>query len=414
MEKENEFGYTEKKDNNKPFGFSTGLFIGLSAGMIIAFLITVVMPKLINKSDVTDRLLDQATIQKLENLGATIQANYYEDIDASVLREGLYKGLFKGIDDKYSEYYTAEEYAKVMESAKGSFSGIGAVLTQSKDTNKVSVISVYDDSPAAEAGIEAGDIVVKVDEYDASSMELSKFVEHLRGESGTSVHVKIYRESKGQYFEYDIVRNNIEYPTVAGILLEDGIGYIRIVEFAGSGVEQFDKELKELEKQGANKFIIDLRNNPGGVLTTAVSIADRFLPSGVIVSTRNKKGEIKNYKAMPDHKEYPLVVLVNQNSASASEVLAGAIRDYKAGTILGTTTYGKGVVQAITGLSDGSAYKLTVARYYTPNGENITGVGITPDVELEYKWDDSEEEYEKDYLRDNQVAKAIEILDSLE
>lgn len=412
MDPKNEFGYTEKTQEDKPFNFSTGLFIGLTAGMIIAFLISVVLPRTCSGTIATDKILDATTAQKLEMLGAQIQANYYEDVDTENLREGLYKGVFEAIDDKYSEYYTAEEYKKVMESTKGSFNGIGIVLTQNAKTNKALVINVYEGSPAEAAGIKVGDVVIQVDDSIASSMDLTHFVEKLRGESGTVAHVKVFRESENKYLEFDVTREAIEYPTVAGIMLQDEIGYIRIIEFTNSGVSQFDKEFEELEKKGAKKFIIDLRNNLGGVLPTAVSIADRFLPEGIVVSTRGKNGDVKNYTSTRAHKECPLVVLVNEHSASAAEVFAGAIRDYKAGTLIGTTTYGKGVVQAIKGLSDGSAYKLTVARYYTPNGENIHGVGIKPDIELEYKWDDSDKEYENDYLRDNQVAKAVEILRS--
>ncbi len=408
MEPNKEFGYTEKTEKEKPLNFSTGLFVGLMAGMIIAFLVTMVVPRICAATPATDRILDAATAQKIEKLGATIQNKYYEDTDLAQLREGLYRGLFESLGDKYSVYYSAEEYKKVMEGNNGSFSGIGAVLTQDEVTNKVYVINIYEDSPAEEVGLQAGDVIVQADDIVATSMKLSDFVTHLRGESGSVVHLKILRG--GEYLEYDVTRKNVDYYTVAGIILEDGIGYIRIVEFANNSVTQFDKVLAELEEKGADRFIIDLRSNPGGVLTSAVSIADRFLPEGVVVSTRDKDGNTKNYNSYPDHKEYPLAVLIDKNTGSASEVFAGAIRDYKAGTLIGTTTFGKGIVQEVSGLSDGSAYKITSAKYYTPNGENIHGIGIKPDVELGYKWDDSDIEYEDDYLRDNQVMKAIEIL----
>lgn len=404
----------ESEQPQKKLGFGTGLFVGLSVGICIALLVTMLMPKIcagIKTSTDTETVLDADTIAKVNNLKSIIDHNYYEDVDVDQLRDGIYKGLFKGIGDKYSEYYTAEECKAVFQSTGGYFGGIGAVLTQDPDTMQVTVISVYDDSPAQESGMQADDIIVSGDGYLANTMSLSEFVNHLRGDVGTSVHVKVYRPSEGKYIDMDITRSNIEFDTAGGVMLEDTIGYIQIIEFADSTPAQFEKTIKELRDEGADRFIIDLRSNPGGVLTAAVKILDTILPEGVLVSTRSKDNQVTEYKSDAAHIDEPFVVLINEKSASASEVFAGAVRDYKAGELIGTKTFGKGIVQTIRQLKDGSAYKLTTSRYFSPNGENIHGVGITPDIELEYKWDDSEEE-KMNYLRDNQVVKAIEILKS--
>lgn len=354
-------------------------------------------------------LLDSTTKNKLDALSQIIDYYYYEDVDNAALQEGLYKGLFSGIGDIYSAYYTAEEYNDLEVSALASLSGIGTVLQQDPDTMQVSIVRVYDDTPAQKAGLRAGDIIVQVDDIVCTTMELTELVTHIRGEAGSHVKLKVYREGATAYEDYDVVRAKIDLPTVSGQMLEDGVGYILIAEFGTGTVKEFTKTYEELKSKGMTSLVIDLRDNPGGLMDSATEILDMFLPEGVLVWTEDKRGNKKEYKSDAKSIDIPMVVLVNENSASSSEIFAGAMKDYKYATLLGTKTFGKGVVQSLRKLADGSAIKLTIAKYYTPSGNCIHGTGIEPDVKLEFKYlGDLDKRY--DLMQDNQVLKAIEIL----
>lgn len=243
-------------------------------------------------------------------------------------------------------------------------------------------------------------------------MELSELVTHIRGDKGTTVHMQIAREGEADYLELDIERDKVEVPTVTSEMLDNHIGYIAITEFAEPTEEQFMQAVNSLKDQGMESVIIDLRDNPGGYLTAVTEILDDILPEGLTVYTEDKYGNRQNYTSDEEHKmDYPMAVLVNENSASASEIFAGAIKDYQYGTLIGTKTFGKGIVQSVRQLSDGSAIKLTTAKYYTPKGNYIHEVGIEPDVELEYEYTgDKNADYDKAY--DNQIQKAIEILNN--
>ena len=348
---------------------------------------------------------------KLDELMGKINLNYYEDVDASDLQEGLYSGLLEGLNDPYSAYYTEEEYKDLMEQTQGNFYGIGAGLSQDKESMQVTITKVYEDTPAEKAGLKAGDVIVKVDDIDATSMEVSDLVQHIRGEEGTTVHLEIYRPGESDDLEYDIERAKVNYETVTGQLLDGGIGYIYVSEFGEDTANQFEKTIADLESQGMKAMIVDLRNNGGGMITAVTQMLDDILPEGLLVYTEDKYGNRQEFKSSDDTKlEYPMAVLVNGYSASASEIFAGAIRDYDYGTLIGTTTYGKGVVQKIIPLPDGDAVKLTIAKYYTPKGENIQGTGIDPDIELEYEYT-GDPDADFDIYSDNQVAKAIEVLE---
>lgn len=357
-----------------------------------------------------DTQLQKAQVEsKLNQLTAFIKENYYEDIDDEQLINGLYKGLFEGIGDIYSAYYTPEEYKDLMVSATSSLSGIGALLQQDPSTRSVSIVRVYDKSPAHKAGLLAGDVIVKADDYYATSMELSEFVTHVRGEKGTKVALKIYRAGEGKYLDYDVVRDDFAVPTVEHQMLEAGIGYVLITEFGKETDAEFAEAVADLETQQMKSLIVDVRSNPGGMIDSVTKILDQILPEGILVWTEDKKGNKKEFKSDAACMKYPMVVLINGNSASSSEIFAGAIRDYEYGTLIGTNTFGKGIVQSIRELKDGSAIKLTIARYFTPKGENIHGTGIAPDIELEYEFLDKDaKEYDIKY--DNQVQKAIEVL----
>ena len=335
-------------------------------------------------------------------------------MDREDLINGMYKGLFEGIGDPYSEYYTPEEYEDIMISTHANYYGIGAGLTQDKNTMEVSVTHIYDNSPAQEAGLKEGDKIVKVDDIEATSMELSELVTNIRGEEGTTVHLVIEREGESENLEFDVSRAKVDIPTVAYKMLENNIGYIQVSEFAENTPTQFSDAITDLQGQGMEKLVIDLRDKGGGMVVSCQQMLDMILPEGTVVYTEDKYGNRQDYTSDAEHYlDMPIAVLVNGNSASASEIFAGAIRDFDYGTLIGTTTFGKGIVQNIMQLKDGSAIKLTVAKYYTPNGDNIHGTGITPDVEIEYEYTgDTEGTY--DEMQDNQILKAIEVLNGEE
>ena len=266
---------------------------------------------------------------------------------------------------------------------------------------------VFSGSPAEEAGLRDGDIIYKVDGDEVTGLSLDEAVSLIKGPEGTIVHLTIYREGETDYLEVDVERRRVESPTVEYEMLEDNMGYIQIVEFDDVTVDQFTEALAVLKGSGMESLILDLRSNPGGNLDAVVDICDRILPKGLIVYTEDKYGNRDEYFCDGKHQlEVPLAVLINGGSASASEILAGAIKDYGIGTLVGTTTYGKGIVQQVVSLRDGSAVKLTVSDYYTPKGNNIHGVGIEPDVEIEL----DAEKYYADEPVDNQLEKAKEVL----
>lgn len=357
-----------------------------------------------------ETLLDADTVQKINLLAATIQSNYYEDIDREDLENGLYQGLFNALDI-YSTYYTAEEYTELYSmEIEGNYCGIGATLTQDMTTMIVEVVSVQKDSPAERAGIQEGDLLVRADEYDATAMELSEFVTHLRGEPGTSVTVEVYRESDEAYHTFDIVRESLEVHSVEAELLENGVGYISISEFIGTTAQHFEAAIDDLEAQGMTSLIIDLRDNPGGLLSSVADCLDRVLPECLLTYTEDKYGNRSELRADDaESLDIPMVVLINENSASASEIFSAAVQDYNVATLLGTTTYGKGIVQGMQEMSDGSAIKMTTSKYYTPNGVCIHEIGVTPDVELKYEYLGAEgTTYEYQY--DNQIQEAMKLL----
>ncbi|MCD8151833.1 MAG: S41 family peptidase [Clostridiales bacterium] len=402
----------EKRAEKKNRGFAKGFLAGVIVAVVVTAGIFAVMTRvgtgLISLSSY-DQVLDTETVAKIETLAAYIQSTYYEDVDIEDLREGLYEGLFANLD-AYSQYYTAEEYEDLLESSlEGTYCGIGASLQQDAETMQVTVVRVYDGSPAQEAGLMAGDVIYMVDDYEATSMELSELVTHIRGEENTTVHLITYRN--GEELEYDITRKNLTFPTVSSDMLDDSVGYIAISEFTEATTEQFETALADLQDAGMEALIVDLRSNPGGVLTTVCDMLDLILPEGLILYTEDRDGNREEYMTTDAASlDLPLVVLVNENSASASEIFAGAIQDRDAGTIVGTTTYGKGVVQSVRSLSDGSAFKVTTHRYYTPGGTCIQDIGITPDVEIEYEFLGGEDD-EYSYDLDNQIQKALEILE---
>lgn len=313
-----------------------------------------------------DVISSDAVQEKAGELADILDQYYYEDIDENALVEGMYAGMVGGIGDPYTCYYTAEEYKSLNETTSGSYYGIGAVLTQNAETKTVTILHVYPGTPAEEAGVKDGDVIVKVDDVDGNSMELSELVKHIKGEEGTTVHLQLMREDSEDYVEVDVERRQIDIPTVQYQMLQGNIGLIQISEFSDNTPEQFDAAIKDLQSQGMVSMIVDLRDNPGGVLQSVCTMLDEILPKGTLVYTEDKYGNRTDYDSDESCLDIPMAVLINGNSASASEIFAGAIKDYEYGTLIGTTSFGKGIVQSIIPLDDGSAIKVTMAKYFTP------------------------------------------------
>ncbi len=398
------------------------LFGGMALGVVLGMLLMLtfgVVPavRMLRSGEQTtesassqsDGILTPAVEQKIRSLTGMINAMYYEEVDTEELVNGLYKGLFEGIGDPYTAYYTPDEYENMLIQATATLSGIGAVLQQDPDTRLVTVNHVYEGSPAEQAGIRNGDQIIQVDDITSTTMELSELVTHIRGDKGTVVHLKLYREGLSNFLELDVTRDVVDVPTLSGQMLEDHIGYITIAEFGDKTAEEFAEQVDELEAQGMTALIVDLRDNPGGVVKSVTEMLDQILPEGVIVSTKDKYGKEEVYTSDASCMDIPMAVLINGNSASSSEIFAGAIRDHDYGTLIGTRTFGKGIVQSIRQLKDGSAIKLTTSKYYTPSGENIHGEGIAPDIELEYEYLGPEDE-DYDIKYDNQIQTAIDVL----
>ncbi|MCC8139214.1 MAG: S41 family peptidase [Lachnospiraceae bacterium] len=338
--------------------------------------------------------------EKMAELQSYIDAYYLFDYDEEDVQESVYKGMMDGLGDPYTCYYTAEEYASFLESSSGSYSGIGATLQQDYSTGLITVVNTFAGSPAEQAGLLPDDILYMVEGEEVTGIDLNLVVVDLKGEAGTDVNISIVRGS--EVIEMTITRASIEVPTVEYEMLEDSIGYIAIMEFDDVTDEQFADAMEDLTSQGMESLIIDLRDNGGGLVDVTCTILDSLLPEGLIVYTEDKYGNREEeYSDAENYFDGEMVVLVNSNTASASEIFAGAIKDYGVGTLIGTQTYGKGIVQSLIPLSDGSAIKITVSRYYTPSGNNIHEVGIAPDIVLEADTESGE---------DNQLQRAIEVL----
>ena len=343
--------------------------------------------------------------QKMELLNSLIDRFYIGDVDETDLSEGVYKGYIEGLGDPYSVYYDEEETKQMSESLSGEFGGVGALMSQDRETGVITVLQVYDGSPAQEAGMRDGDTLYKVEGEEVTGEDLSDVVSKVKGEKGTQVTLTVLRADTGEEEELTITRDTIEAQTVSCEMKEGNVGYIRITEFDTVTYEQYKEALEDLEDQGMERLIVDLRSNPGGNLDTVCDILDLMLPEGLIVYTEDKNGEREEYTSDEGNQfDKPLVVMMNGYSASASEIFAGAIQDYGLGQIVGTQSYGKGVVQSVFNLQDGTSVKLTIAEYFTPNGRIIDGEGITPDVEVEYQY------YENNPDADNQLEKAMEVV----
>lgn len=356
----------------------------------------------------TGTSITEATIQKLKTLESAIDVYYYqEDLDYEAMQNGLFSGLVDSLGDPYSAYYTKEEFEKVTEDNTGVYYGIGAYVSFDADYSMPKIAGIIADTPAEAAGLRENDLITAVGEISTYQMSTDEVVTYIRGEEGTYVDLTIYREGETDYLHFTVERKRVESPTVNSKMIGE-VGYIQITQFEEVTVNQFQEAYESLKTQGMKGLVLDLRSNPGGLLSSVIEIARQILPEGLIVYTEDKYGQREKFTCDGANEiDIPLAVLINGNSASASEILAGAVKDYGIGTLVGTTTYGKGVVQNIFGLSDGSAIKLTISNYFTPNGNNIHGIGIEPDVEVEL---DVDKYYDEEI--DTQLEKALEIVNS--
>lgn len=326
---------------------------------------------------------------------------YMDPVSKQSLFEGSLAGMIDSLGEPHSQYLNEKEYNDIYMQTSASYIGVGIVLGQDKD-GLMKVASAIEGQPAAEAGVKSGDIIVEIDGVNTSTLTMEQASKMIRGEEGTNVTITIMRGNEVK--DIAITRKQITLPTVKGKMLDDHIGYIRISQFAEPTGPDFAKTYNELKEKGMTKLVLDLRDNPGGLLTTAQEVANYILPAGPIVTIQDRSGRIESYDSEGLEPTIPLVVLINQGSASASEIIAGAVRDEKVGTIVGTNSYGKGTVQTILGVPGDEGIKITIAKYHTPNDRVIDGTGIKPDVEVELP-DNAQSESD-----DTQLQKALEIL----
>lgn len=363
-------------------------FIGLSSGGYTA----------ITNSEYENYKKTNEKYAKLVELEAYIKKNYYIPVDEDKLEQGMYKGLFWGLGDPYSAYLTKKEYEEIMISTSGEYQGIGVTIAPDEE-GYINVVSPIDDSPAEKAGIKSGDKITAVGGESFSGSNIDAAVAAMRGKPGSKVALTIVRN--GKVLEFEITRANIVMQSVKSEVLEGNIGYIRISSFEEKTAEDFKQHLRNLELKGVSGLVLDLRDNGGGLVEVSVEVADMLLDEGIVTYTEDRQGEKRYYKSKAGATKLPYVVLVNGGTASASEIITGAIKDHKGGKIVGTTTYGKGIIQSVEELPNGDAIKLTIMQYFSPDGNVIHGIGVEPDIVVEALPDDK---------TDKQLEKALELL----
>ena len=421
------------KENKKFFlGIFVGIviFLGLSAAFIkMAFenrvirgMVFEVVKQIsaldsntdeINSTDTTTgAAIDWDKVSRKSNqLYNTIDDYYLNEIDNNKIQDGIYKGMVDSLGDQYTVYYTADEYKQFTTASSGTYCGIGVAVSQNVTTGAITIVKTFKKGSGAEEGMLPGDVIYKVAGKKIEGLELSKVVSQIKGEEGTFVKVTVLRN--GKEIEFNLERRQLEIDTVTYRMEEkDGkkIGYIAVSEFDEVTASQFKSALKDLEKEGMQGLVIDLRDNPGGLLDVTCEMLDRMIKKGILVYTVDKNGKRVDEEATDNLSfDKPVAILVNGNSASASEVFSGAMKDYKVATLVGTNTFGKGIVQSIVPFEDGTAMKVTVSKYYTPNGANIHGTGIKPDVVEELN-KEALKDGKLDRKEDNQLDKALDVV----
>lgn len=399
--------------NKKPF------FTGLAVGLIVMFIFNFYFFGIryginILFSDGFSKEEYSKMEQKMDRIVTYLDQYYYEDVDKNKLIEGSYGGLVSQLGDPYTTYFDPKTFEEFSIDTEGSYAGIGVLVSIDEKDNSIVVVAPFEGAPGEQAGLLPQDKILSVDGEDVTGEELDQAVSMIKGPEGTTVTLSIYRKTEDRIFDVEVTRQQIDIPTVSHEMLEGDIGYIKIISFDRVTYDQFMEAYNDLNQQGQKGMIIDLRNNPGGLLDIVKEIADELLPEGLIVYTEDKEGN-KETLTSDGQRQFnkPLAILVNGNSASASEILAGAVKDHGVGTLVGTTTFGKGLVQSIFDLKDGSAIKITVSKYYTPNGHYIHGQGIEPDEVVELP-EELQNQLSLPRSEDIQLKRAIEVIQEKE
>lgn len=405
-----------ENNNKSDKGYLKGLITGLLFAVVLVVVFAVAWVLKLNKYVLNYYGLSLSEVKskqvklnsddfdtKMNKLASYIETFYLDDVSEEDMAEGAFKGVVAALGDPYSEYYTEEEYESLMESTSGEYNGIGVSISQKEENGEITIATVFDDTPAKEAGIQEGDVIVAVDGNDMTGKSSQDVVSMIKGKTDGTVTITVMRN--GEKLDIQVEIRKVERPTVANHMMDGNIGYIKLGEFDGVSTSQFSEALNELKDQGMEKLVIDIRDNPGGRLDVVCDLLDLFVDKDkLIVYTKDKDGnkqeEYTRYDASV--KDIPISIIVNGNSASAAEVFTGVMQDYGLAKIVGTQTFGKGIVQKILDMGDGSAVKLTVSKYYLPNDENIHGQGITPDYVI-----DADENTEEDV----QLNKAVEVLE---
>lgn len=413
--------------------FAGLIIVGMSLGIFLIGRTAIDGPQQAaesNQAENQDGSLDLNRItKKITTLQQIIDKYYLFDEDTTKVEDWIYKGMMYGLNDPYTTYYTAEEYQKLSEDTEGEYHGIGVMISQNRSTGIITVIKVFKDTPAAEAGMRPGDVLYKVGDMEVTGMDMDILVkDYIKGKDGSEVALTVFRQDEGEYVDLKMERRNVTVQTVEYQMLEDHVGYIAVSQFDVVTAGQFKAAVDDLEKQGMKKLLVDLRNNPGGVLDAVVGMLDYILPDDLMIegdkdlvrtnpeatllvymADKNGKGG-QEYASDGHALDIPMAVLVNGESASASEVFTGAMKDYGRATVVGTKTFGKGIVQNLIPLDNGTAIKMTTAHYYTPSGFDLHGKGIEPDVEVELK-EEFKNQITVDVKEDNQIQAALKALD---
>lgn len=406
-ERNRERNQKRKGRMNGVIGFILGImtsFVLVYVGFAFAFNNGNVLSLFLKRSNKLDYKKIEEKTSVLQNI---IDRYFLFDEDMTKVEDGIYAGMMNGLGDPYTVYYTKEEYKALNEDTEGKYSGIGAVVSQNPNTKIITIVKIFDNSPANDAGLQVGDIIHKIDGEEVAGTDMDILVKtKIRGEEGTSFKMTVLRGDDRKEVELDLTRRSIEVETVSGKMLDNNIGYIAVSQFDAVTSEQFKSNIESLQSQGMTKLIVDLRGNPGGLLDQVVDMLDYILPEGLVLYTEDKYGEREEYYSDGSHElKIPMVVLVNENSASASEVFTATFRDFEWGTVVGKTTFGKGIVQNVLPLGDGTAVKITTQHYYPPSGYDLHKVGIKPDLEV-----DLNEGAKIGTDSDNQLSAAIDIL----
>lgn len=397
-------------------GLITGVIWGIAVVFILIILSNIIESELTESGKISDNVGTSALTgsSKSSIIKQYIDKYFMEDVDNDILTEGMYKGMLESLNDPYSVYYTKDEVESLKQSSEGEYVGLGISVTQNNETKVITVTKVYDDSPAKDAGIESGDTIYSINDNVLTDETLDELLVDIKGEEGKEVKMQLKRGE--ETIDADMKLREVLIDVVSYEMIEDNIGYIIIDQFTGTSAEQVEEAINDLKSQGMERIIVDLRDNPGGQLECIQAILNYFLPKDkLLLYSETKDGEQEKYYTENDGliTDMPLCVLVNENSASASEVFAGVVKCYDRGKLVGTKTFGKGIMQSTFGLSDGTAIKLTIGKYYLPDDSNIHGIGIEPDYEVKLP-EDVTNVWALKHPDDPQLTKAIEVVKGLD